>query len=327
MRLENYQYDSIMQQYDARRMKAKYLLDKRTEEIYNNCPEILAIDNQMAEDSIKRAKRAISGDTDALKGIEEDNLRLLKQKQTILVKNGYPEDYLTLQYECPICRDTGFVEDERCSCFNSALSKLIYEESNVRDIIASQNFDTFDYNLYSDNPADADPRSGLTPRQNIELVVKKAKEFIADFDKEYSNLLIYGETGVGKTFLVNCIARELLDSTHTVLYHTAYSFFDYIEKCRFGYDNSREEIALSEEYLIDCDLLIIDDLGTELTNRFTASAFYSVLNERQLKKHPTIISTNLSFDDLEERYSERILSRISKDFGFLKIIGDDIRKM
>ena len=140
----------------------------------------------------------------------------------------------------------------------------------------------------------------------------------------FNNLLIYGNTGVGKTFLCSCIAKELLDTSHSVVYYTAYKFFKLLENDKFHSDENGEDVP-RPDYLIDCDLLILDDLGTELTNSYLSSALYSVLNERALKKHSTVISTNLSLYDLNTRYSERIFSRLNKDYAFLKIIGEDIR--
>ncbi len=330
MGLANYQYDEIVHIFDARRMRAKYLLDKRTEEIYNNCPEILDIDNSIATDSARRARLAIMGNHEALKGLEEDNLAREARKRDILVKNGYAPDYLTPHFECEICKDTGFMPgtNQRCKCFSNALSRLIYSESNVREIIKQENFDNFDFSLYSDTPELFRKAGNImkSPRENIEEVVKKAHYFIDKFDSEYNNLLIYGNTGLGKTFLINCIAKELLDAAYTVVYHTAFRFFNYVEKCKFGFDASNEEVTFSEDYLIDCDLLIIDDLGTEMSNSFTNSALYTIINERHLKQHPTIISTNLSLEQFEARYSERIFSRLAQNYTFLRIIGSDIRR-
>ena len=335
MGLKNYQYDVILRQFDARRLRSKYMLDKRTEEIYNKFPEILDIDNTIAEQSMERARLAIMGDEHALDTLASDNEALSARKRLLLVKNGYPEEYLTPHYECELCHDTGFVNGERCSCFKAALSNLIYSESNIRDIIKDQNFDNFDFSLYSDTPM-LYARSGdgreirKSPREVIDHAVSIAHSFIDDFDRPFAeranqNLFIYGEPGLGKTYLINCIAKELLDNAHTVLYYTAYRFFNYIEQCKFRPD-SNELGDLSQEYLIDCDLLVIDDLGTELTNTFTNSALYTVINERQLKQHPTIISTNFGMDQLEERYSERIFSRISQNYSPVKIIGSDIRR-
>ncbi len=328
MGLKNYQYDVIIHQLDMRRLNAKYMLDKRTEEIYNKCPEIWDIDNQIAVQSAERARRAIMGDEHALDGLADANRALTRAKENLLVKNGYPADYLSPKYECSICKDTGYVNGERCSCFKKAVSNLIYSESNVRDIIREENFENFDYELYSDTPDHFDVVTGTmrSPRDLVREVVGLAHEFIDSFDTEYHNLLIYGNTGVGKTFLSNCIAKELLDRSHSVLYYTAFRFFKYMENCKFTFDAAEETGTLSEDYLVDCDLLILDDIGTELSNTFTNSALYTVINERHLKRRPTIISTNLSLAGLEKRYSERIFSRLSKDYSLLEIVGSDIRR-
>ena len=328
MGLKNYQYDVILHQFDMRRIRSKYRLDKRTEEIYNKCPEILDIDNRIAIQSAERARRAILGDETAIEGLADSNRALAEEKRNLLVKYGYPADYLNPEYECPLCKDTGYVNGERCSCFKSAVSSLIYQESNVRDIIREENFDNFDFGLYSDEPEyfDTITDQWVSPRSRMKEVVALAHQFIDNFDTDYHNLLIYGNTGLGKTYLSNCIAKELLDRAHTVLYYTAFRFFKYIENCKFSYDAVEETGTLSEDYLIDCDLLILDDIGTELSNSFTNSALYTVINERHLKRRPTIISTNLSLEELEKRYSERIFSRISKDYSWLKLIGSDIRR-
>ncbi len=324
MPLKNHQYDTIIREYDARRLQSKYNLDKRTEEIYNKYPMILDIDNRIAEDSVRRAKLAILGDEKALEGLSESNRALSEMKEKLLIKYGYPANYLQPHYICEQCKDTGYIGSEKCSCFKLALSRLIYSESNIKDIIETENFDTFSPELYSDLPADRDPLLG-TPRENIMRVLKQAKDFISNFDSSYQNLLIYGNTGVGKTFLSNCIAKELLDTAHTVQYYTTYQFYNMLEKYKFKYDEYKEEAPGRQDYILDCDLLILDDLGTEMTNAFTASQLYAVINERHLSRKSTIISTNLSFENIESFYSERVFSRLSKDYTFLKIIGQDIR--
>ena len=328
MKLSNSQYDAIMHRYDMRRMSAKYELDKRTEEIYNKCPEILDIDNQIASQSAGFVRRAINGEDASAEELERSNRVLSQRKEDILEQNGFPRDYLSLHYVCDLCHDTGYVDGERCRCFSAEVSDMIYNESNVRDIIREENFDRFNLDLYPDEPMPLSSTSNrmVSPRENMKEVLNNAHRFIDSFDTDYHNLLIYGNTGLGKTFLSNCIAKELLDSSHTVLYYTAFRFFKYLEGCAFNYDQSGDGGILSEDRLIECDLLILDDIGTEMTNTFTNSALYTVINERHIKRHPTIISTNLTLAELESRYSERIFSRLSKDYSLLKLIGNDIRR-
>ena len=325
MGLSNRQYDMIMRGFDARRMQSSFELDRHREEIYEKIPEIKEIDDRIVTESIKRAKRALRGDRSAIRGLNEDNAVLSGKKEELLVQHGYPADYLKQKYSCNLCRDTGFIGNNRCDCFKKALTELIYNDSNLSEILAEQNFDNFDLSLYSSAEEDADRITGATPRENIEGVVSTARAFIENFDNSFENLLIYGNTGVGKTFLCSCIAKELLDTSHTVVYYTAYKFFKYLEDEKFHTADPDEDYPQSSSFLFDCDLLIIDDLGTELTNSFTNSALYSVINERSLRKHSTVISTNLSMADFAYRYSERIFSRINKDYTFLRIIGKDIR--
>lgn len=325
MGLTNAQYDLLAYRYDSKRRKAEYALDERIHNIYVAIPAIKEIDEQIASDSIRRARLAIKGDKSALDNIDEDNDALKKKKEELLAAYGYPADYLTAHYECPLCNDTGFVNGQPCDCYKKALSELIYNDSNLAGVLKEENFDNFDIDLFSDSEEDLDDNINMTPRQNITRAVEIAKEFIEEFDERFDNLLIYGNTGVGKTFLCSCIAKELLDSSHTVVYYTAYKFFKYLENDKFRPDEADETWRFGSDYLVNCDLLILDDLGTELTNSFTNSALYSVLNERGLRKRSTIISTNLKLADINSRYSERIFSRLSKDYTFLKIIGKDIR--
>ena len=214
-------------------------------------------------------------------GIEDlrNDIALLSQERTaLLLSSGYPADYLELTYSCPDCHDTGFIGDKKCHCFKQAMVDLLYRQSNIHDVLKRENFDTFDIRYYSDTK---NRSLGVSPRENIQAVLSTCHDFIDHFDEQSRNLLFYGDTGVGKTFLTNCIARELLDASHTVIY-----------------------------YILDCDLLIIDDLGTELNNAFITSQLFLCINERLLARKSTIISTNLSLDELQNEYSERIFSRL-----------------
>lgn len=323
MGLKNYQFNTILREYDNRRLQSKYELDRRKEIVYDKIPELKAIDDEMIHDSIQRAKSALMNDSNALVGLKERNEQLTKKKRQLIKNAGFPEDYLELHYVCPLCKDTGYIDNEKCNCFKQAIVNLLYSQSNVKDALMHENFSTFSLAYYDDTQIDAVTRQ--TPLSNIKNVLTIVKSFISNFDQQYDNLLIYGNTGVGKTFLSNCIAKELLDSGHTVIYLTSFQLFDILEKYKFNTAEDYDEIRNRFEYILDCDLLIIDDIGTEMNNTFITSQLYQCINERHLKQKSTIISTNLSFEQLKNNYSERIFSRISSNYRLLKIIGDDIR--
>jgi DNA replication protein DnaC len=205
-----------------------------------------------------------------------------------------------------------------------AIADLMYSDSNIKTILAHENFSKFSFRYYSDDYLDE--ASGLSPLSNMQKIVAYCKSFIKHFNSNHDNLLLLGNTGVGKTFLANCIAKELLDRGYTVIYLTAFRLFDILEKYKFGKDNDNSYHASNQfDYILDCDLLIIDDLGTEFYNSFTNSQLYLIINERLLRKKSTIISTNLSLSDINTNYSERIYSRIISSYRIQRIIGEDIR--
>ncbi|WP_310602815.1 ATP-binding protein [Anaerosporobacter sp.] len=323
MQLKNFQYNKILREYDKRQLENRHELDKRIKYIYSVLPEIKEIDDQIVSSSIQSAKLSLMGDDDALHSLADHNLDLSMRKVEILTENGYPSNYLMTTYHCEDCKDTGYIDNEKCHCFKQAIVDLLYSQSNIKGIMTQENFSTFNYNFYSDSYIEE--TTNLTPLANIKKVVSNCKEYIDNFDTTYANLLLYGNAGVGKTFLANCIAKELLDRSHTVIYLTAFQFFDILEKNKFHRDQEKEEANEQFEYILDCDLLIIDDLGTELNNSFITSQLYLCINERHLRKKSTIISTNLSWDNLNTNYSERIFSRIASNYRLLKIVGDDIR--
>ena len=248
---------------------------------------------------------------------------LLSRKKALLLHHGYPEDYLQSIYTCPDCKDTGYQNNEPCHCLKNAEIKALYESSNLMDILNHENFDTFDDSYYDDTIVNEN--LSLTARQNIRKVKTVCLDYIKHFDDSYDNLIFYGSTGVGKTFLTHCIAKKLLDTSHTVLYLTSLQLFDILERNKFRHEDistSNEQIA----YMLQSDLLIIDDLGAELVNGFTSSQLYYFIEERHINHKSTIISTNLSFQELRDRYSERIFSRFIGFYHFFLIIGDDIRQ-
>ena len=221
---------------------------------------------------------------------------------------------------CKNCKDTGYNNGNKCQCFKQEIINVVYSQSNIREILSRENFSNFSYEYYSDEITN--PATGLSSLDTIQRAVDECKRFINDFDNKPKNLLIYGDTGVGKTFLSNCVAKELLEKGNSVIYFTAFQLFDILSKGVFSKD---ADAIAAHQNIFDCDLLIIDDLGTELSNSFTTSQLFLCVNERILRQKSTIISTNLNMQDIMEIYSERTLSRISSNYSIIKLFGDDIR--
>ena len=320
MALSNSQYDQLMRDYEQLQLDNEHELRLRFDEVYAKIPKLRTIDDTISSLSVEKAKRLLEGDEDALSSFHEKLLTLTGEKQKLLTSHGFPSDYLEKHYHCPDCQDTGYIGNERCHCFKQAAIDLVYTQSNLKSVLEKENFSTFSFSYYSDEQTN--PATGLSARETAQNAVAECRNFIAGFTKEFSNLFLYGDTGVGKTFLSNCVAKELLDRGHSVIYFTAFELFHVFEKNVF---ERAQDMALPYQNIFDCDLLIIDDLGTELSNSFTVSQLFLCLNERILRKKSTIISTNLGLNQLAEIYSERTFSRISSNYTMIKLFGDDIR--
>lgn len=323
MGLKNYQYNKILREYDMKQFKSRHELDARKTALYNDLPALKDLDDEMVTNSVQSARLAIMGDDAAIERLKQANIDLSMRKMELLIEHGYPGDYLTPRYDCPDCKDTGYIGTEKCHCFKQAIVDLVYSQSNIKTVLEKENFSTYSMDYFSAD--DVDPVSGLTPRSNAQRVLAAAKHFIETFDTSYRNILLYGNTGVGKTFMANCIAKELLDRGHTIIYLTSFQLFNILEKQAFQKDEEGQEADNQLDYILDCDLLIIDDLGTELSNSFTNTKLFLVINERHLREKSTIISTNLPIESIKTNYSERIYSRITSDYMCLKLFGDDIR--
>ncbi len=336
----NDHYNAVRRMYDLRQLNNQREYDLRKQEVYRCVPELEALDRQLVSNSIAKIKnsllsgKAVSEQTPAspphTNGSTASSLSVHEQKRRkLLTEAGFPEDYLEPKYQCPHCKDTGYIDDKMCKCFKAAAINLLYADSGLRCALDSENFDTFSYEYYADDITDS--LTGLTPYQNIQNAVKTAREFIRNFDLPDApcrNLLICGNTGVGKTFLTNCIARELIHSNHGVVYLSANELLSVLEDYKFKRNTaSADTEAINERYaaIHDCDLLIIDDLGTEMTNNFSVTQLFNLLNSRQLQRRSTIISTNLSMQHIKETYSERIFSRIASSYDYIRLFGEDIR--
>lgn len=326
MSLNNDQYNLILREYDRRRLTVRHELEERTKKAEELIPALKEINERIASASVTYARLSLSKES-----VDFDELKLLNhalalEKENLLAANHLPKDYLKPHYYCPLCQDTGFVGSKKCRCFQQAVVDLLYSQSFLQHRLSEENFSTFCYEFYSDTP-DPEQPNAATPYRNIKTVVSICRTFIDDFPTSHENMLIYGKTGVGKTFLSNCIAKELLDQGNTVIYLSAPQLFDIIEKYKFNKSKSESpEMAETKmEYIFDCDLLIIDDLGTEFNNSFISSQLYYCINERFLRQKSTLISTNLSLEEIRANYSDRIYSRLFNDYISIKIYGQDIR--
>ena len=316
----------ILTNYERKRDKADRLLEKRKNDVYRQIPQIKEIEDEISRvglDMMKLVLKNPSNKEELSLQAKEKIQTLNDKKQELLDKWNVPKGYLEIQYECNLCKDRGFLANgKKCNCLKQAIINESYKMSNLSKMLEKQNQCTYDDSIFSD---EIDPKNGISPRQNMQLILSDCDEFIYDFDKDNDkNLLFYGDTGLGKTFMSSYIAKELLDKGYLVIYQTAFKMFEIIEEYKFRNDD--KHLSRSDyENLFECDLLIIDDLGTELTNSFTISELFIILNTRLLNGKKTIISTNLSPAQLGELYSQRIFSRIFDKFKMIKFIGADLR--
>lgn len=316
MSLTNSQYESIMRDYSDRQFKDVFENTKIKNEIYAKNPRLSEIDAQVASESVKASKEMLSGNANALDDLKKKVAMLKAEKEEIINGLGYTLEDLKPKYICKDCRDTGFVNGKPCHCFKQAAIDKIYSQSRLENVINEENFDNFNLDYYSKEEFD----NNISAYDNAKNVLMRCKEYCDNFAGD-ENILIYGKPGIGKTYLTHCIAKDLLDKSYSVIYFTADELIKVFEKETFEKDEILEQTS---ESIYSCDVLIIDDLGTEFVNSFTSSKFFTCINERLLRGNSTVISTNLSLQELMEIYSERTFSRISQ-FNIMKLFGRDIR--
>lgn len=320
MPLTNSQYNALMRVYEEKRAESRDLSNLHYERACQKVPELASIDASISSASLDQAKKLLAGDDTALTSLKEDIRSLSDRRRRLLSDAGFPEDYLEQHFECPDCQDTGYVGTKKCHCFLKAIIDLFYTQSNLKGLLEQENFEHFNFDYYSSNYRDR--LSGQNSRELATRAYQECMNFIHNFDTEHGNLLLFGNTGIGKTFLSHCIAKEVMDSLHSVLYLTASEFFDaLLEKALTRNDES----CLLYEQIHQCDLLIIDDLGTERNTDFVVSQLFVCLNDRILNRKSTIISTNLTLEEIKTNYTERTFSRISNHYKILRLAGDDIR--
>lgn len=303
----------VREEFVTRRHQAAEESERRKQILYREIPAVADLDRQIASVGSRVMAAALRGGNvdDAVAAMREENESLRRMRGELLVQAGYPADYTDIRYRCEACGDTGFIGTKMCACMRRELVLAGYESSGIGRLMQSQSFDTFSLDYYP-----AQDRGGM------EANYRTLREFAAHFDsRRGENYLLIGTTGLGKTHLSTSVARLVIDSGFDVVYDTAQGVFSAFEAAQFG----RDEDAGEEKYL-RCELLILDDLGTELTNNFTVACLYNIINTRLNNHLSTIINTNLTHSELRTRYADRITSRLFGEFRPLLFTGSDIRR-
>ena len=293
---------------------------RRQAEVYEKFPRVREIDQALRATVAQVAAAAFSRGADVAAAVDQarqENQKLQQERAWILEAAELGEDYLDPITVCPICGGSGYVGAEMCQC----LQDLCRDEQKkaLSSLLGAggERFEKFSLDYYPDEP---DERLGVSPRRVMRIVLEQCRQYARDFSLQSGSLLFSGDPGLGKTFLSACIARQVVSAGFSVCYETAVQLFSDFEQEKFG-----GAAGKTHRYLA-CDLLIIDDLGTEMTTQFTVSALYTVLNRRLMDHRPTIISTNLSMEEMERRYSPQIISRLRGMYTCFRFYGEDIRQ-
>jgi len=308
---------------EKRRNKAS-LNDKRLQKVYKEAPRVRELDAELRTTMVELVGVALGTDPDSkVEDIRVRNLELQRERQSELVRAGFPENHLDDEYNCLKCKDQGYVNSKMCDC----LMELYREEQRVSLSslfkLGEETFDSFDLFYYDDKPSSD---TGVSPRRSMEEVFEICVQYARKFSNKSMNLFFNGAPGLGKTFLSACIARVVADNGFSVVYDMAASIFAKFEDAKFQRTDDFEGIRNEIRRYLECDLLIIDDLGTEMTTAFTISALYELINTRLVTGRKTLVNSNLTMDELRRRYSEQIMSRLEGEYQVLTFYGDDIRK-
>lgn len=315
-----------LDRYESDKQARSASFSQRREAVYQRIPRIREIDRELRSTMSQIISSALRRGTDpgpAVRRIRDENLSLQAEKRSLLREHGYPADFLEEKPACSLCGDSGYRGTALCRCLREYYAREQMRELSRMLDLGSQSFDTFSLDWYGE---ETDPQWGLSPRENMEAVYETCVHYAAHFGKDSGNLLLSGAPGLGKTFLSAAIAREVSQRGFSVVYDTASHVFSQFESRKFGRDEG-DEAEAGVDRCLRCDLMILDDLGTELTTAFTQSALYQLINDRLLAGRKTVISTNLLLADLEKRYSPQILSRLKGEYELLAFFGRDIRSL
>lgn len=313
-----------LKQQNAQRQQQREELRER---LFTETPELRDIDRQLKGtilDIVGSALRTGRDPGPALQVIRDKNMDLQQRQAQLLQEMGYPADALDELPACPKCGDTGWVGAQMCDCL-----KIVYAQEQVKELskllnVGEQSFDQFSLDWYSPLPW---PGESISPRENMELVYEVCLNYAQKFGKFFfQNLFLTGDPGLGKTFLSACIARTVAENGFSVVYDTASTIFTQFEEGKFARDTEEGRQAREEtNRYLHCDLLILDDLGSEARTPFFQSALYTLVNTRLVEGRATVISSNLSMEGIRNRYSGQVASRLEGEYQTLRFYGEDIR--
>lgn len=311
-------------EWDALARKLEF--ENRRAEVYEKIPEIRKIDRKLASTAFSVLRESMETGKDpqhAILALKEDNLALQKKRGSLLRQFGYDENHLIETPLCQRCSDSGYHENKLCICVKERYARLLTKQLSTILPIEKENFSTFRLDFYSTTP---DSRLQISPLENMSWILDTCKEYAANFSlRKSENLLMHGSTGLGKTFLSSCIAAAVSEKGHSVAYDTAINIVAAYETLKFGTGDGTAAADRTASYE-RADLLIIDDMGTEMGTAFTVSALYNLINTRLMSRRPMIINTNLMPEQFSQKYSPAVASRLIGDFVPLRFMGEDIRQ-
>ncbi len=317
-------YAKAIDELSARRESAYQELERHTAEIEEKVPEIAALQRELSGTNVKLAKIILEHPKDSKKAIDElrvCNLEAQEMIKNLLTAHGYPADYLTIRFTCPKCEDTGFVAGVRCECLQDILKRLAIEELNSISPLQLCDFSSFDLSYFSNQK---DSNLGVVPRETMSKIAAYCEKYAQTFSKSSASILMLGPTGLGKTHLSLAIAKQVILKGYQVLYCTAQDILRSIEREHFSRETTEDETLKT---ILEADLLILDDLGAEYQTSFNTATVYNIINTRLNFGRPTIISSNLTSQELEGRYTERVVSRLLTQYTYLRFVGEDIRQL
>ena len=316
MALTAEQFHEIQEILSERRFRAEKEALEKQREVLEKVSGYADLDEKLRTLSISAMEKAQEGDAEAIRALRPAIRKIREEKRVLLEKAGYSPEDLEAHYSCTLCRDSGIFEGKKCRCFMKLQGEILYKQSKMGEILERENFSRFQLERF-----DNVERKTQTGNKTVREYMKDIRDYFYGYCQNYpenqGNFIFTGGTGTGKTFFLHCIAKALLDRGVSVLYFTAEGLFNHFSRLM------RE--GIEDEFVEEVDVLLLDDLGTEFSNSFTASRFFNLLNQRILTRKTMMISTNLNFKDLRELYSDRVVSRMMSDYEIIPLYGRDLR--